>query len=444
MSNRITIVCPSHWENEKRYAIDILFGRLLCVDYDVSFDDDAIDYQLISGNKEFYFKDAFFSRYSGDQSYLNIENIPSKITNFTLQNESKLLMIYGEDVIQEQHNSTFFGIDIIASTFFMTSRWEEFVLGRSAFGKCDEDVLLCVKSNVYDRPIVHEYESFLRDIFSLPASNRKFGFKPTHDVDRCFLSGWVELIQNARRYFSKGDRVKSLRLVKNYIWYKLFDSNPFDTFSFFMEQDVQCDVKSEFYFKSCVPNENGYTYDCNQSFVKNTIADIITHNHVIGFHPSENTINNESQFQKEYKRLSIVANGRIAGGRNHGLYHTYSTHKQWSSIGCNYVSNFGFQKRFGFRCGIAIPFPLYDFQNNTVTSILEVPFELMDTVILRNKPTIDEIRKSADDIISIVKQYNGLLCTNWHTNVYRMREMREYKGIYPYIISSIKVLLDNE
>ena len=447
MANSIRLYIPANNVPERLYAIEVLFNELLRLDYDVVEEKDQVESLVIqAGDKVFAFEDHFWNNHLEPNSYLSKENIPHNITKLSSFFALAIPIIYGEDKNKIEENRMLCGLDILASTFFMLTRWEEYVLGRKESGKCNEEELLCVKAGYARVPIVHVYEEFLKYLLNEAGielkNNRKFAIKTTHDVDRCYLTGWGELLSNAKRIYAKGNKQLAWKIVKDYIWFKKHFKNPFDTYEFFMDCAEQIGIKDEFYFKCCEANEIGTTYQIGDKEVQRFIKCIKKRNHKIGFHPSESTFANHSQFAKEVERLMQGADPTSLAGRNHMLLISLATYRDWETLQAEYVSNYGYQARNGFRCGIAVPFKIFDFEQRRMTSLTEIPFEVMDTVMLRNKPSFDDALSDIIDIIRIVKEYNGTLCTNWHTNVYNMRSMIDYKQVYPKMIEYVKGHMD--
>lgn len=417
------------------------------MDYDVVEEKDQVESLLIlAGDKVFAFEDHFWKNHLAPNSYLSKENIPLRITNLSSFAALNIPIIYGEDRFLVEEDRTLCGLDVLASTFFMLTRWEEYVLGRKDTGRCNEEDLLCVKAGYARIPIVHVYEEFLKYLLNEAGIevryNRKFTIKTTHDVDRCYLTGWGELLGNAKRIYAKGNKQQAWKIVKDFIWFKTHVKNPFDTYEFFMDCAEKIGIKDEFYFKCCEANETGKTYQIGDKEVQRFIKHIKKRNHNIGFHPSESTFANHSQFLKEVKRLNHRVQPTSFIGRNHMLLITPATFRDWEMAHAKYVSNYGYQTINGFRCGIAVPFKIFDFEQRRMLSLTEIPFEVMDTVMLRNKPSFDKALSDIIDIIRIVKEYNGTFCTNWHTNVYNMRAMIDYKRVYPKMIEYVREQMD--
>ena len=446
MNEKLKISCPCNNIVERRYVVDILLGRFLNLDYVISFDGSVDAYVISKAGKKLVVEDHFFCFYPKALSYLTVEALPSSLSWFEVEYYSKKLpIIYGQNKLVHSSDSVVCGLDIFASSFFMLTRWEEYVLGRNEKGKCDEDMLFCVRQGIYQRPVVNEYIELLTTLLKyLDCSTHaslNFSVKITHDVDRVYLSGWKEMLTNAFHLFSQGMGMKAWTLLRDYCWYKLFMPHPFDTFESFRNLSEKYGFKDEFYFKACEKGEKGYTYSCDEPIVVTQIKKIVSRGHMVGYHPSETTFKNHLQFELEVGRLKKVASN-VVNGRNHGLYFSAETYRDWMDLAFEAVSNYGFQKRCGFRCGICYPFPVFDVFERKTFSVVEYPFLLMDTVLLRTMPDLKTAFSEMTVIIDIVKYYGGIVCVNWHTNVYNMRKMMKYKGLYEKVLAYVGKQMD--
>ena len=349
-----------------------------------------------------------------------------------------LPIIFGEDTFYEDDHKIVCGIDIFASAFFMLTRWEEFLLGRENKGKCSEKELLCVKNGYDKRAIINEYLVWIEKIFRqnhmTVNANKVFQIKLTHDVDRCYVSSWGELAKNLIPLaFKQKQYKKAWKTLNNVVRYKFFRIEPFMPFDELMDFSDKHNLKNEFYFKACNQGEHGYTYAVEEDRISSTIRHIINRHHIIGFHPSETTFNNDKQYEVELERLRSVAGEQVQGGRNHGLYYNMTTFRQWNKH-LKFDSGLGYQHRNGFRCGVCFPFRVFDIYHRQVLDLVEYPFYLMDSVALRNGWSPKEHFEDAKEVIDVVKKHKGVLCINWHSNQFNARERRHHKPVYFNII----------
>jgi hypothetical protein len=432
----LSVICPANNKSEREYIIKLLLEDFLGLKCIIRFEDDATGYLIELGDQRIVFEDHFFKHFPKNLSYLTRDNIPEYYSKLTSKD---LPIIFGRELLEIQGNEIHCGFDIFASSFFLLTRWEEFVLPRREDGlRCDESQLYVVKHRLTHRPLVNEYLELLTDFFKHFGfeikPQRKFTIFQTHDVDWVHLSTFHELMRNTwKMVIYQKLYKKSWLIFWRFLYYRLTLTNPFDSFSDFMDFSETIQLKNAFYFKACVAGERGFTYDYNNTRVKKTVANILQRGHHVGFHPSENTYKNESQFKIEYERLAEIAPVIEGGRQHHLLYHTDSF-KTWDKHELVYDSGYGFQFRNGFRCGTCYEFPVFDVFARKELTLKEIPFVIMDTVFVRKKSSSEEMERESRELIDTVKKYNGILCTVWHTNMFKTLERKKYVKTYFKII----------
>jgi hypothetical protein len=432
----LNVICPANNHSEREYIIKLFFEDFLGLKCTIRFENDALDYVVKFGSQQIIFEDHFFKHFPKNLSYLTKDNIPECYSKLTSRD---LPIIFGRDFLDIKENEIQCGFDIFASSFFLLTRWEEFVLpSRADSLRCDENQLFVVKNGLTHRPLVNEYLGLLSEFFEhfelVVKPQRKFAIFQTHDVDWVHLSTFSELIQNMWKMITRQKLYKRSWLIFwRYFYYRLTFTNPFNSFNDFMDFSEANHLNNVFYFKACTKDEIGFTYNYKDSRVKKIVSNILQRGHNIGFHPSENTYKNEMQFKLEYERLEKIA-PVIEGGRQHHLLYHADSFKIWNKYELGYDSGYGFQFRNGFRCGICFEFPVFDVLVRQKLNLEEIPFVIMDSAFARKKSSPAEMERESKELIDIVKKFNGILCTVWHTNMFKTLERKKYVKTYFKII----------
>lgn len=154
-------------------------------------------------------------------SYLKAEHLPAELVYFHAR-DKEIPIIYGVDKFEETDNKIVIGLDLFASTFFMLTRWGESLYGRDEKGDCPEDLLFTIKQGIYQRPIVHEYEFFLKELLHesrVQTQDRVYSVILSHDVDDLVPPSWSELAINLYR------RIRYRK--KTFVSSQIFDSHGF-------------------------------------------------------------------------------------------------------------------------------------------------------------------------------------------------------------------------
>lgn len=443
----IQITCPNNNIPERTYAIEAFLTDVLgCSrqDYSVHFKDDANHYELIFDGKRFTIEDHFFNRYPESLSYLKLESLPKKLLYFHAEG-LELPIIYGEDKFFQNEDKTIIGLDIFASTFFMLSRWEEFLLGREEKGDCDETQLFCVKHGIHQRPIVNEYAEFIRKLLptNIQTASRNYEVVLSHDVDGFLTPSWSKILKDCVRQTLHGAPKNNVRNLtwKEEIRYKNAFPNAFSQFELYMALCEKYDIPEWFYFKVCAKGENEATYRYDDSITKDIIKRIrkkSNSNIVLGFHPSQNIFGKNEQWKKEVTRIKILLQETPHIGRNHHLLYNHETLRLWEGLSENivHISDCVFHKRLGFRSGVCFPYHVFDLFKRRTMNLMEHPCIIMDSEIRLHKyENEDSLWKDINTIIYAVKKYKGSLVLTWHIYVRSKRVIKRYLSLCEAIIS---------
>lgn len=442
MDSIIKITCPDNNRSERTYAIDALLIDVLGFsrnDYDIQFIDGAEAYVLDTCSKQIVVEDHFFNIHKTSLSYLTIENVPKTLAYFHCFNQS-LPIVYGVDKFIQEENRITIGLDVFASTFFMLTRWEEYLIGREESGDCDESLLFTVKNGISSRPIVDEYGALIKyflkddDDVHFP-KKRVFDVVLTHDVDAIITPTWKQLFCCLFKRVS----LRKITFNKSLTWwktlqYKLLYPDEFSQFRLYSNL-ATCNCLSEwFYFKVCKSGEKEATYSFEDNKTINVVSLLKRQKNLkkmFGFHPSQSTFNNPSQWKTETTRIQELLGQPIKIGRNHHLLYNHDMLLLWESLSRGdediLISNSVFHSRLGFRSGITGPYRLFDCFLRRPMKLIEYPCHIMDTAIMNHKYFSEsEAWEDIKSIIDAVKLYNGVLVLTWHILIRDPRLLKQY------------------
>jgi polysaccharide deacetylase len=438
--DNIFIFCPEDNREERKYILTTLFQDLLGVPVQISFVERA-NYEFIIGDKKVIFVDAFFSKFKESLSYLNMKNVPdSLVIENTLGVDVPLVWGTNECIVDDKE--IYIGNDVLATAFFFLTQWEEYVLkasqGLSLREKIDEKLLFVVRNKLQKRCLVNDILEFLKVLLKRCGIDRfkmyHFDVMLTHDVDRCFLSSYEELCDNINQMLEMGDNERARRILRDYISYRKQKIDPFDSFDELMDISDQYGFKNHFYFKPCIIGDEGFTYSLSDDFVVRVIKNILTRGHYIGLHATENTPHSYKALKMENERLKGISGCAINGGRTHSLIYSPDVFRNLDRLGLLYDSGVGFQYHNGFRSSVCYPYPIFCIPERKKLNIKQYPFMVMDSVSVRNKVGAEDFLKDIVLVIDTVKKYEGLLVTNWHSNMFNAKGREEFKEVYRMMV----------
>ena len=436
----ISIFINHHFSNEKTYIIDVFFNVFLGLDYQIYVSQEVDDYMIrLENGNTLIIEDHFFKKFTN--TYLDEQNIPDKIIYATsaLFPEKDLPVIYGTNKITEERKddkrTIISGVDIFASGFFMLTRWEEYVTrGRDEQDRFLGECSLAFRNNFLHRPVVNEYVEFLWNVLRSLEINqirikRDYELIPTHDVDFLFFPkfSWSDLWHNLRL---KGIN-ESLAKIK----YTML-SDPYDTFSYFMDLSESIYTKARFYFVDGQANYDAQSYLNTKRFHKLT-NEIRQRNHVIGFHSGYYAFNDAAKANEEKERLENSIKNSVKEGRQHFLrFKAPYTWKVQEQIGMQIDCTLGYHDQAGFRCGVCYEYPVFDFLERKGMNLWERPLIAMDTtLVFYNKYHPDQTRKKLQELLEQVKKYDGQFVLLWHNTAVKNGRWQEFRDVFEQLYS---------
>lgn len=446
--NRMKITCPNNNVQERTYIIRFLFESMLGIPTSIHFSEEEKNYTIeVSGNKKIIVEDHFFNSFPEPLSYLDKKNVPVNINWFCFEGEDYPI-IFGENRYVQSDNEAILGLDVFASSFFMLSRWEEYVLGREdplknskSIYQLDESSLFCVRNGIYDRQIVFEYEFILRCILDKLGyhidTKRESGLLISHDVDSLGPRPFRRVLEIAFSYGKSNGVISGLKWLWLNIQIGCFSLPRRKIFDYYFRSAYKYGFSQVFLLKCCRRNEVECTYEIDDIRTKRIIRMFHNKGIIWGFHPSQSVFCNDRQFEEEYKRFLDVTRIKPLLGRNHRLLHNTNTWHQWEGVLIPLTSNWGYQSRVGFRCGISIPFPVFDVFLRENTKVMELPFSMMDSSLLRFAKKEKEMGRIIDTIIASTIRYGGIMCINWHVRPFVRKEFMLLFKMYNKILQTL-------
>lgn len=416
----IEISVPFGFNSEKEYSVFILFSVLLNIEYHLSFEN-RFDYLIRLGNNKFIrFSDSFFKHFP-DEDYLKIINIPENIEyidTFGLY-EDKLPVIFGNSQISINPNEIFCGLDIFASSFFMLSRWEEFVIKeRDLHGRFMAKNSLAYKEGFLDRPIVNEYAEFIRNAlvslgFDGEMKKRSHRIFLTHDIDHPLYC--KDLSHPVRRP----------------------ENDEYNTFSMLMDLSEKYNLRSYFLFMCADPSNKDEGYPIDNDFIKKTVEKILERGHKIGFHPSYYSFNDHVLWKKEFDMFKKHFVSTPSMVRQHYLRTDPEiTLNILRKNGILLDSSLSFADTLGFRSGICCEFPFFNLKKRITSSVSELPLTIMDATLVSLYDAQEEIIKQAKQIINTVKEFSGDIVILWHNSNFTGK-YDKYSDVYTKMLDLI-------
>jgi hypothetical protein len=369
------------------------------------------------------------------KDYLKANSMPKT----PLKKYGDLAVIYAghnkfDGWIQKSEGQIATNIDIVASSFFMLSRYEEVVIKvKDQHGRFPVTASLAHKEGFLDRPIVNEYIWLLWDwISSLKPEltkrapwpgNKDFAVCLTHDVD--FVRRYT-LLPTALRIGSILLRQRDLRLAFNiaidYLATLLrFRKDPLGASDYIVDLERGYGFKSSFYFMAGGESQFDNRYPLTESKVAATIKAISRKGAEVGLHASYNSHDNLDIMVSEKTEMDKLTGTKSYGCRQHYLrWKTPDTWQIQEKAGFLYDSSLSFSGSAGFRCGLCLPFQPFDIIQNRKLNIWELPLIVTDTSLRKTScqslPPEVAYKKILEHYLETARKFNGVFVLLWHSS----------------------------
>lgn len=432
--------------------IDVIFGEFLGLDYTIEFKENAPEWKVeLENGGKIIIEDHFFSKFQNDLEYLKINNIPNFIKYQSKDNnpfilENDIPIIYGEDklIIDRNSKAIVCGIDIFASSFFMLTRWEEYVnKKRDNHNRFPASESLAYKFGFLNRPLVNEYVEMLWNMikflgFMGKRKEKKFSLVLTHDVDSArkyskITTGAREIVGDLLKRKNIGSAYKNIT-TKLGVYFGL-RKDPYDTFEYLMDISEKYNTKSYFFLHS----SNSSKYDINNDkHLKKVAEKIIRRGHFLGYHPSYDAYNNPEIFKRDKEKIEKLINLKLTFGRQHFLrFEVPITLQIWEDNNMEWDSTLSYADKEGFRCGVCYPFSVFNFLTRKKLKLKERPLIVMEgSLVNYQKLSPQEAYENIVDLARKVKKYKGEFVILWHNSSFH-GIWEQYAWVYEKVIENI-------
>lgn len=348
----------------------------------------------------------------------------------------------GQKVFFEQTENSALPYDIFACTFYLLSRYEEYLPHiKDRFQRFPAKQSLAYKNGFLKTPVI---EYWLLDLVTaiqskfpeFQAVKREFKFVNTIDVDNayCYLEkGIVRNIAASIRSIVNLDFEGLSQRIQVLIGKQ---KDPYDTFDYLLGLQNKYEFKSIYFFLLADYGHNDknipVTSNKFQSLVK-SLADYVQ----VGIHPSWASNKDSSKLPKEIKRLEAMTNREVTRSRQHFLkLDLPTTYRHLIDLGIREDYTMGYASQVGFRAGTSLPFYFYDLDMEVQTKLLIHPFAVMDGTLNEYlELPVDDAQYLVKDLMDRVKKVNGTFISLWHNEtVSDNRHWQDWKQVYEFTI----------
>jgi hypothetical protein len=315
--------------------------------------------------------------------------------------------------------NSFIPFDIFTATFWLVSRYEEYLPYKSdIYGRFPAKESHAYKNNYLSKPVVNIWANMLGskliELFpSIKISKPSFRFIPTVDVDSLYLyrhKGILRGVGGMSRDIFSGN----VQLLKTRISILLRRKpDPWDCLQTI--EDMHSGLELTFFLLLAKYGKYDKASGIKTLEFRNEINRILI-NCNIGIHPGMAGHGNNRLWDAEFNRYNKLAHKNPEISRQHFLKVLFpETYLYLISKGILHDYSLAYPECLGFRAGIASPFSFFNLISNQVEALTIWPVAIMDVTLkdYLNYPP----KEALDAILKIyyeVQQVQGVLTSLWH------------------------------
>lgn len=390
------------------------------------------------------------SNFFDDGVYGTSATLPE--TPFAMLPDSEIPFLFGEPRLEKDENGrVVLYADLVASAYFMLSRYEEIVKpdSRDQHGRFLAHDSVVFQQKYGFRPLVDEWGRYLRNLLrkagvDLPAE--KHGFKKiylTHDIDTPFIlwrkkQVFKQWIKNMIHYGRK--------IPNPYKVYKTGIGDPYNNFAEIIGYDT--DLKNKMgesivgsvYFMIAAGNSYTKSY-CNIELPKYQamLKQLEEGGAEIGLHASYEAGGDPMLLKCEMERMFNYCVSATTKSRHHFLRWREPGHiDEIEKAGITEDFTLGYADSVGFRVGTCRPYKFINPKTVALSNVLIHPMEIMECSLDRkNYMGLDfEAAKSVcEEIAAKVYDYNGEFIILWHNSSFlQSYHNMLYREILKYVV----------
>jgi len=367
-----------------------------------------------------------------------------------------------EIIFRIENDNVIFEHDLLKSTFYLLTGYQEYHSGiQDQYGRFPYKESLQYKLDIANKPVINYYfewilqgiEQFCK-INHIPFKRNSVfphaAFMLSHDVDRVNAYHFFEVIYKFKQLlgFAKSPYTPSttLKITLNYLYHFLnpfSKTNPFWNFDFLRAIEKENNLSSVFFFLEKDGLHKNSRYKFRKKKIRILIRDLIEDGCEVGLHGTIQSATNLQAMRKTLRNLQKVTPRKITGVRQH--YLTFTIPKTMiiqEQAGLEYDTSLGFAEHEGFRNSFCHPFKLYDFENEKMIDVWEIPLIVMDgTLFYYKNMHYEGMINSVDLLIGEIKKFKGIFTLLWHNSHF---DELEFPGITDFYKKLLKHITDRK
>ena len=362
----------------------------------------------------------------------------------------------------DANNNLIFTHDYLKSSFYLLSGLQEIETDKKDFiGRFPFSESIQKKVNCVTIPVVNYYFEIIIQGLELFCSHHKinfkrkrlfdnFGFFLSHDVDQIAFYHVRETAFKLKQLLGLSPLIFSKPLTfKLFLKGLVYLINPFPkkdpwwNFDEMTALEKGLRIRSAFYFlkhEHC--NMDSRCYFDNPK-IKTLIKSLKNDGFEVGLHGTILSAENEESLLRQTNEFVEIYGEMHCGIRQHFLRFIHpKTFALQQKAGFKYDTTLAFAEHDGYRNSYCYPFRPYDFENDKMFDIWEIPLTMMEVSVLNyRKLNFDGLKNAAFHLIDEAHKFGGLFSLLWHNS--RLTEY-EYPGVQEFYKELLEQIVEEK
>ncbi len=336
--------------------------------------------------------------------------------------------------------ATDFPFDIFAATFYLISRYEEYLPHeKDIYNRYSHENALAFKEGFLQVPLINiwmqQFGAALQDKFPmLNIQYPAFRFIPTYDIDIAWSYKNKGLWRNLGG-FIRSPSLERFRVLAG------FEKDPFNSYNFLDILHGKHTLEPIYFFLVATSTSQ---YDKNISPYSNAMWQLMKRHakkYAIGLHPSWRSNDNLPVLKREKKILETAGDVSITASRQHYVKFTMpQTFENLLEAGIENDYSMGYGSINGFRASVASSFFWYNLKKEAITNLRMHPFCYMDANSFYEQKL--DAQQAFDEMIHYYEQcktLNGTFISIFHNNFLGTdKQLSGWKEMYERFITQLQ------
>lgn len=334
-----------------------------------------------------------------------------------------------------------FPFDIFAASFFLVSRYEEY-LDHTAdeHGRFKASSSLAFRNGFLGIPIIDIWakelaKSLVKRFRTITFRRNEFRSILTIDTDEMSSDSGRNIFRSIGALVTD---IAGHSATKQKIAVSQDEKDHSDVYDYIFECIENNGQEARFFF----PVGDRSRHDLNPSWKNSEYRKVMTgvaEKYDTGLHPSYSACVDSSLTISETGRLKTILGKDITSSRFHYLrIQMPQSYRNILDAGISEDYSMGYPDEPGFRAGISGPFMFYDLAEDRETKLKIYPFQVMDVTLFRYKNLGPEDSKSIIlDLVKKTRKAGGTFVSIWHnTSLCNDERWKGWRDLFEFTIKN--------